>query len=152
MRFLDTWTGQSVERDPKETDYAILSHTWRKREQTYDEVKIVQARHGHRSRVGYISRAASPSSEPPPDLDHISHSIWYDDELSGKIRSACAVACRAGYRYLWIDSCCIDKTSSSELSEAINSIFNWYRDAQVCYAFLSDVLSLEGNTSAFSDS
>jgi hypothetical protein len=31
----------------------------------------------------------------------------------------------------WIDSCCIDKTSSSELSEAINSMFNWYRNSQV---------------------
>lgn len=39
----------------------------------------------------------------------------------------------------WIDSCCIDKTSSAELSEAINSMFEWYRRAEVCYAYLSDV-------------
>jgi hypothetical protein len=39
----------------------------------------------------------------------------------------------------WIDTCCIDKSSSAELSEAINSMFRWYRDSEVCYAFLSDV-------------
>jgi hypothetical protein len=39
----------------------------------------------------------------------------------------------------WIDTCCIDKSSSAELSEAINSMFKWYNDAEVCYAFLSDV-------------
>lgn len=48
-----------------------------------------------------------------------------------------------GYRYIWIDSSCIDKTSSSELSEAINSMFDWYRGAQICYAFLPDVPSDE---------
>lgn len=58
---------------------------------------------------------------------------------------ACVVARRDGFRYIWIDSCCIDKTSSSELSEAINSMFNWYRDAQLCYAFLADVPSESGS-------
>jgi hypothetical protein len=37
-----------------------------------------------------------------------------------------------------IDTCCIDKTNSSELSEAINSMFAWYRRAAVCYAYLAD--------------
>jgi len=41
----------------------------------------------------------------------------------------------------WIDTCCIDKTSSAELSEAINSMFSWYQKSQVCYAYLSDVSS-----------
>ncbi|KAI1792660.1 hypothetical protein LXA43DRAFT_887087 [Ganoderma leucocontextum] len=67
-------------------------------------------------------------------------SIWDPDSgLSEKIRRACEIARRDGYRYIWIDSSCIDKASSSELSEAINSMFNWYGNAQVCYAFLSDV-------------
>ncbi|EJF58378.1 HET-domain-containing protein [Dichomitus squalens LYAD-421 SS1] len=52
---------------------------------------------------------------------------------------SCAVARENGYDYLWIDSCCIDKTSSSELSEAINSMYDWYRSVAVCYAYLSDV-------------
>ena len=62
-------------------------------------------------------------------------------KMSDKVRRACAVARAHGYRYIWIDSCCIDKTSSEELSEAINSMFTWYRDASVCYSFLEDVSS-----------
>ncbi len=65
--------------------------------------------------------------------------IWTDPGLSPKIREACRVARANGYQYLWIDSCCIDKTSSSELSEAINSMYQWYARADVCYAFLADV-------------
>jgi hypothetical protein len=42
----------------------------------------------------------------------------------------------------WIDTCCIDKTSSAELSEAINSMYMWYQNSQVCYAYLSDVDNL----------
>ncbi|KAK5675790.1 hypothetical protein LTS10_011521 [Elasticomyces elasticus] len=40
---------------------------------------------------------------------------------------------------LWIDTCCVDKTSSAELSETINSMFAWYQDAYVCYVFMDDV-------------
>ena len=46
---------------------------------------------------------------------------------------------RDGLRYFWIDSCCIDKSNSTELQEAINSMFRWYRDAAKCYVYLSDV-------------
>ena len=56
-----------------------------------------------------------------------------------KIGGCCTQARKDGWEYAWIDSCCIDKTSSAELSEAINSMYQWYTDAQVCYAFLSDV-------------
>lgn len=41
--------------------------------------------------------------------------------------------------YFWIDTCCINKSSSAELSEAINSMFRWYRDSMICYAYLEDV-------------
>ncbi len=61
--------------------------------------------------------------------------------MSEKIRRACAVALAHGYSYIWIDSCCIDKTSSAELSEAINSMYTWYQNAAVSYAFLADVPS-----------
>lgn len=39
----------------------------------------------------------------------------------------------------WIDTCCIDKRSSAELSEAINSMYRWYSRAEICYAYLADV-------------
>ncbi|KAH7016523.1 heterokaryon incompatibility protein-domain-containing protein [Microdochium trichocladiopsis] len=44
-----------------------------------------------------------------------------------------------GLRYFWIDTCCIDKSNSQELQEAINSMFRWYRDARHCYVYLTDV-------------
>lgn len=56
-----------------------------------------------------------------------------------KIEGACKHALKDGLDYIWIDTCCIDKTSSSELSEAINSMFRWYEDARICYAYLSDL-------------
>jgi hypothetical protein len=46
---------------------------------------------------------------------------------------------RDGLRYFWVDTCCIDKTNSTELAEAINSMFHWYRNAAKCYVYLSDV-------------
>ncbi|ETS86735.1 hypothetical protein PFICI_00563 [Pestalotiopsis fici W106-1] len=42
--------------------------------------------------------------------------------------------------YFWVDTCCIDKTSSAELTEAINSMFQWYQKAQKCYVYLADVV------------
>jgi hypothetical protein len=43
--------------------------------------------------------------------------------------------------YFWIDTCCINKADFTELSEAINSMFRWYRNAARCYVYLSDVFS-----------
>jgi hypothetical protein len=56
-----------------------------------------------------------------------------------KIHGCCAQAASDGWKYAWIDSCCIDKSSSAELSEAINSMYRWYQNAEVCYAYLLDV-------------
>ncbi|KAK3994876.1 heterokaryon incompatibility protein-domain-containing protein, partial [Cladorrhinum sp. PSN332] len=62
-------------------------------------------------------------------------------QLAGytKILGCCAKSASEGFEHTWIDTCCIDKSSSAELSEAINSMFRWYSKAQVCYAYLSDV-------------
>jgi Heterokaryon incompatibility protein (HET) len=48
-------------------------------------------------------------------------------------------AAKDGLQFFWVDTCCIDKSSSAELSEAINSMFRWYHDAIKCYVYLSDV-------------
>ena len=61
------------------------------------------------------------------------------DEGFNKIHNCCAQAQEDGYEWVWIDTCCIDKTSSAELSEAINSMFKWYAESAVCYVYLSDV-------------
>ncbi|KAH7357142.1 hypothetical protein BKA65DRAFT_221642 [Rhexocercosporidium sp. MPI-PUGE-AT-0058] len=60
-----------------------------------------------------------------------------------KILKCSEIAASFGFEYIWIDTCCIDKTNNVELTEAINSMFNYYRDAEVCYAYLADVQSEE---------
>ncbi|KAF2195026.1 HET-domain-containing protein [Zopfia rhizophila CBS 207.26] len=42
-------------------------------------------------------------------------------------------------QYFWIDTCCINKANKAELSQSINSMFRWYRNATRCYVYLSDV-------------
>jgi hypothetical protein len=60
-----------------------------------------------------------------------------------KVQRCCAQAASGGFEYIWIDTCCIEKMNSAELSEAINSMFRWYRDAVECFAYLVDVGSIE---------
>ncbi|TFK90614.1 HET-domain-containing protein, partial [Polyporus arcularius HHB13444] len=122
MRLLNTTTGRFViVIDPRSVRYAILSHVWArpedgpgyKPEQTYQEV------------LRRIAQAA-------PDGDVLS-------KLSEKIRKACEIARMHGFEFIWIDTCCIDQTSSAEVSEAINSMFEWYSCSNVCYAYLDTV-------------
>ncbi|KAI0460017.1 HET-domain-containing protein [Xylaria acuta] len=57
-----------------------------------------------------------------------------------KIRMTCEQAIKDNIDWAWVDTCCIDKKSSAELSEAINSMFHWYESATVCYTYLADVV------------
>lgn len=63
----------------------------------------------------------------------------YGFPKDAKIDGCCTRALKDGYEWVWIDTVCIDKSSSAELSEAINSMFDWYYMSAVCYAYLSDV-------------
>jgi hypothetical protein len=56
-----------------------------------------------------------------------------------KITLAAMEAKATGIDYIWVDTCCIDKSSSTELTFSINSMFQWYAEANICYAYLSDV-------------
>ena len=56
-----------------------------------------------------------------------------------KIQRFCRKAAEHGFEWVWADICCIDKRSSAELSEAINSMFKWYESAKICYVHLKDV-------------
>ncbi|KAH6659767.1 heterokaryon incompatibility protein-domain-containing protein [Truncatella angustata] len=56
-----------------------------------------------------------------------------------KIDGCCRQAEGDDVGYVWVDTCCIDKSSSAELSEAINSMYEWYEKSAVCYVYLSDV-------------
>lgn len=87
----------------------------------------------------------------------LSHTWWQEevtfDDISkpaqrakmkgfAKIVGCCKQAVQDGFEWAWIDTCCIDKRSSAELSEAINSMYKWYWDAAICYAYLQDVSDL----------
>ncbi|KAF2093712.1 HET-domain-containing protein, partial [Rhizodiscina lignyota] len=100
-----------------------------------------------------VLREFSPNEIPSYAI--LSHT-WGDEEVlfqdSGsatvkrkagykKIEGCANQARKDGYSFIWVDTCCIDKASSAELSEAINSMFRWYQNSGVCYAYLSDVPS-----------
>lgn len=67
-----------------------------------------------------------------------------DDRVQGKkgfakIQHTVNQAKAHGLDWAWVDTCCIDKTSSSELSESINSMYRWYQRSHICYVYMSDV-------------
>ena len=102
--------------DDEVTKYAILSHRWIEQEVEYDE----------------IVKLAKMDME---NRDEIRQRDGYR-----KILDSCMQAEKDGYEWLWVDTCCIDKGRSAELSLAINSMYRWYENAKVCYAYLHDVL------------
>ncbi|KAI1433150.1 phenylalanine and histidine ammonia-lyase [Xylaria sp. CBS 124048] len=55
-----------------------------------------------------------------------------------KTTGRCAQAASDGLNAVEIDTRCIDKRSSEELSEAINSILKGYGTSAICYAYLGD--------------
>jgi Heterokaryon incompatibility protein (HET) len=103
-------------------EYAILSHTWGAEENTFQDMSCLNA-------------AARSSLDSRDELD-TPISLKKDFK---KIRYSCEEAKKDRLEWVWIDTCCIDKTSSAELSEAINSMYHWYKQSWVCYAYLSDV-------------
>ena len=102
--------------EAKITEYAILSHRWTDMEVDYEEmVDLPKMEEGER--------------------DEIRERLGYR-----KILDTCLLAKRDGYKWVWVDTCCMDKRSTGEQSEAINSMYRWYEGAGTCYAYLHDVL------------
>ncbi|TFK89155.1 HET-domain-containing protein [Polyporus arcularius HHB13444] len=130
MWLLDTSSGTFLHVDrPREHRYAALSHVWRSGgELSFRDLKALQ-----------LNAEKKRSSIRRRLLRHKGSDDSVLSNASDKIRDCCALARRHGYRWVWIDSCCIDKSSSEELSEAINSMYDWYAAADICFAFLDDV-------------
>jgi hypothetical protein len=95
--------------------YAILSHRWHDGEILYRDF-----------------------DHEVPLSDHAMTKPGYS-----KVQQSCRKAREQGHEWIWIDTFCIDKSSSAELSESINSMFRWYQEAEVCYAYLQDVDDVE---------
>ncbi|RDW89526.1 hypothetical protein BP6252_01558 [Coleophoma cylindrospora] len=79
------------------------------------------------------------SDTEEPTFQDLMHGTGLSKPGFSKIQFCGEQAGRDGLQYFWVDTCCIDKSSSSELQEAINSMFHWYQNAAKCYVFLSDV-------------
>jgi len=91
------------------------------------------------------------SSVPPYAV--LSHT-WEEEEVTikdiangtgqslkgySKLTFCAKQAAMDGLQFFWVDTCCIDKGSSAELTEAINSMFSWFQRAEKCYVYLSDI-------------
>ena len=92
--------------------YAILSHTWGADEDEITFKDVYKGKGKGKMKPGYA-----------------------------KLQFCAEQAAEDKLEFFWVDTCCIDKSSSAELAEAINSMFKWYRDSTACYVYLSDVPS-----------
>lgn len=88
--------------DLQSCKYVILSHTWEKEEVDFQEMLAESRPARLLKKAGFL-----------------------------KIKKTCEIAKEKGYAYAWVDTCCIDKASSAALSEAINSMFHWYRESSL---------------------
>ena len=93
---------------------------------------------GHVPEYAILSHTWGPGSEEVTYRDLVDgtgeNKVGYE-----KIRFCGEQAARDGLQYIWVDTCCIDKSNGVELQHSINSMFRWYRDSTKCYVFLTDV-------------
>ncbi|KAI5364440.1 hypothetical protein J4E82_011451, partial [Alternaria postmessia] len=89
--------------------YAILSHTW------------------------------SENNEDEVSYDDLRNETGREKSGYAKLKFCAEQAAKDGLEHFWVDTCCIDKSSSAELSEAITSMFRWYKNSATCYVYLADV-------------
>ena len=113
MRLLNTSTLELKTFDQDRPPYGILSHTWTNDEPPF-EAFVPRTR-----QLGPINRLLK--------------------KKYSKVFMSCKLAKKSGLDWVWIDTCCIDKSSSTELAEAINSMYAWYEASEVCFAYLRDV-------------
>ncbi len=73
------------------------------------------------------------------------------DLVSSTLQCACMLAESDGYEWIWMDCCCIDRSSSAELSETINRMYDIYAGAAVCYAYMRDVSTMGGEAYSSGD-
>ena len=121
--FVEDFTGR------KPPEYAILSHRWGSDEVSLQELRcFTESDKFRRETLAAVF-----------DVDISRQNSKKFGKGWEKINRACSFVLDHGFNWIWIDTCCINKESSAELSEAINSMFTWYQGAAKCYVYLSDV-------------
>ncbi|KAK4187329.1 heterokaryon incompatibility protein-domain-containing protein, partial [Podospora australis] len=119
-----TWKLRFFHNPPEK--YAILSHAWAEEELTFQEFRSLEG-------VG--------GALAEQEARRIRNKKGFK-----KIQQCCHLALSNNLRLAWVDTCCIDKASSAELSESINSMFHWYKESTICYVYLEDVTSVSVTT------
>ena len=109
--------------------YAILSHRWGKDEVSYQDFLAGRKKDSE----GYKKILAC--------CEYVMHHVR--DEESEEEEEEEEEGPSSSVDWVWIDTCCIDKSSSAELTESINSMYRWYEKAVICYAYLKDVNGAE---------
>ncbi|KAK7473174.1 hypothetical protein VKT23_001273 [Stygiomarasmius scandens] len=111
-RFIDTCTFELVEfrKCSIIPPYAILSHRWNPTEELTCE-----------------------------EFLHPQEETFYKSGYH-KIRAACQKArLDDDIRYIWIDTCCIKRGEHTDVKTNITSMYGYYQNAEVCYAYLVDI-------------
>lgn len=146
MRLLHTEELRWVETAEIVPPYAILSHRWLANPseevsfqdlQRRPEVPPSKGSHSNHAVCDFIQLSASIFTDR--FKEHNIHPDVRRKEGFMKLKGVCDQAWQDGLSHIWVDTCCIDKSSSAELSEAINSMYAWYKNSAVCYVYLHDV-------------
>lgn len=109
MRLINAQTLTLEEYTDPVPPYAILSHTWGQQELDFRRFQELSGQEREAVKSGH-----------------------------SKIGQVCRIARQHGHGHVWVDTCCIDRSSTADMSEAVNSMYRYYQEAQVCYVYLAD--------------
>jgi hypothetical protein len=143
LRLLNTSTGYLCDRETQIGSFKTSSR--------YKELLLLTMKHEDlrmeriKKSIAMYFRYVTLShrwEEKEPLLYDIQEKVVYKLNPAGgivKLQSFCKVARKAGYRWAWVDTCCIDQNNNVELQKSLNSMFNWYRQSALTIVYLSDV-------------
>ncbi|KAK5659048.1 hypothetical protein OQA88_1135 [Cercophora sp. LCS_1] len=139
MRLINTHTlAMSEFFDAGIPPYAILSHTWGSDEISFQDWQAISEFDNLEATLDSSEKelfaASWSAAQQRKKVQSLKTKSGFD-----KILRFCQLAKSRDLEWAWIDTCCIDKTSSAELSEAINSMFGWYARSQHCFVYLLDL-------------
>ncbi|KAI0839158.1 hypothetical protein F5Y06DRAFT_295774 [Hypoxylon sp. FL0890] len=96
-------------------EYSISSHTWEREEVTFEHL-AGKGSNDFRRKLGF-----------------------------SKVEGCLLQTLEDRYEWIWVDTCCINKSNSAEFPEIIHSMYTWYHRAAICYTYLADVTTLSGD-------
>ncbi|KAF2831711.1 HET-domain-containing protein, partial [Ophiobolus disseminans] len=140
MRLLNSTTMEfKVFNDEELPLYAILSHTWGDEEISYQDQRFIQRLaalpDSLRQNEAYVAALEAAAGL---EFTMMGRRSIYDRAGYTKIEMTAKIAKGLNMNWFWVDTCCIDKSSSAELQEAINSMYRWYEKSAYCIVFLED--------------